>query len=297
MKPVFYFQFLFRKISRPAIPVFTGTLLAVFLFRSIISLPDGRLHLKFYDVGQGDAVFIRTPGGNQILVDGGPDGRVLEKLYADMPFFDRTIELIVLTHPHADHVGGLVEVLRRFKAKHIVYNAAAYESGVYRQFLSQVEEQAGNGAVVHHLGKDQRISLGDVSLEVLWPPLESTASTAANPNNLSLVSELRFKDFEVFLPGDQEQNEAARMLENVKIGSVEVLKVAHHGSKNGLNEQLLEVLKPQLAVISAGANNKYGHPHQQTLDRLRDGGIKVLRTDVDGTIEIVSDGQKFWLGR
>lgn len=294
----YYLKFIIQKAWRPIIPIFTGTLLAVFLFRSLISLPDGRLHLKFYDVGQGDAVFIRTPSGNQILIDGGPDSRILPKLYADMPFFDRTIELVILTHPHADHVSGLVEVLRRFKVEHIIYGPDDYDSNVYRQFISQTKEQVRRGAAVHHLGGGERISLGEVSLEMLWPPLESTASdTTSNPNNLSLVGELRFKGFKALLPGDQETDEAARMLSRLPLSPVEVLKVAHHGSKNGLNREALEILKPQLAVISVGANNKYGHPHQQTLDLLRSLAIPNRRTDVDGTVEVVSDGEKFWLRR
>lgn len=294
MNSRFYLRFLTKKLAKPAVFFLGGSLLAVFLLFSLMQLPDGRLHLKIYDVGQGDAIFIKTPKGNRLLVDGGPGDLVIEPLSWDLPLFDRSLDLVLLTHPHADHVGGLTEVLRRFKAKNIVFSAVDVKTATFRSFLDEAARQGREGAKVSAVKKGDRILIGGVTLNILWPENEEPVNVN-NENNLSIVSQLNFGNFNVFLPGDQEKDEFGRMAGKTKMEAVEVLKVAHHGSKNGLDRRVLETLRPQIGVISAGRGNKYGHPSPETINLLDDFSAKIYRTDVVGTVEIVSDGSKFWL--
>lgn len=289
----YYFQFLLKKTWKPVIPIFTGTLLSIFLIGNLNVFPDGNFHLKVYDVGQGDSIFIKTPKGSTVLIDGGPDDRVIKDLSWDLGFFNHTLDAVILTHPHADHVAGLTAVLKRFKVRRIIFDSSG-ESRTFQAFISEVERQKNKGAEVYEVKSGDRIRLGEASLDILWPR-EDESSVSANPNNFSIVSLLKFHDFEALLPGDQEFSEAEKMLTEVKLPIVEVLKVAHHGSKNGLNSKIISVLRPQISIISVGKNNKYGHPSPQTLKLLTDFGSKILRTDLDGTVEVVTDGAKVWL--
>lgn len=289
----YYFQFLIKKTWRPIIPIFTGTLLAVFLIGSLNVFPDGNLHLKIYDVGQGDSIFIKTPKGSTVLIDGGPDDQVLKNLSWDLGFFNRTIDVMILTHPHADHVTGLTDVLKRFNVRRIIFDSPG-ESLTFKAFVRETERQKKAGAEVYTVKSGDRVKLGETSLDILWPEVVES-STSANPNDLSIVALLRFRDFEALLPGDQEVGEAEKMLATVKVPAVEVLKVAHHGSKNGVSRKILSLLRPKISIISAGKNNKYGHPSPQTVKMLQDFGSKLLRTDLNGTVEIITDGSKIWL--
>ncbi len=289
----YYFQFLIKKTWKPVIPIFTGTLLAVFLIGSLNVFPDGNLHLKFYDVGQGDSLFIKTPKGSTVLIDGGPDDQVMKSLSWDLGFFNRTIDVMILTHPHADHVTGLTAVLKRFNVRRIIFDSPG-ESLTFKAFISEVERQKKAGAEVYSVKSGDRIRLGETSLDILWPKV-TESSTSANPNNLSIVSLLKFRDFEALLTGDQEVAEAEKMLYSVAVPNIEVLKVAHHGSKNGLSAKILSALRPEVAIISVGKNNRYGHPSPQTLKLIADFGSKLLRTDLNGTVEVITDGTKVWL--
>ena len=291
----YYFQFLIKKTWKPVIPIFTGTLLSIFLIGSLNVFPDGNLHLKVYDVGQGDSLFIKTPKGSTVLIDGGPDDQVMKSLSWDLGFFNRTIDVVILTHPHADHVTGLTDVLKRFKVRRIIFDSPG-ESLTFKAFISEVERQRKAGAEVYTVKSGDRIRLGETSLDILWPPT-GELSASANPNDLSIVSLLKFRDFEALLPGDQEVSEAEKMLYSVEVPNIEVLKVAHHGSKNGLSRKILSLLRPEIAIISVGKNNRYGHPSPQTLKLLADFGSKLLRTDLNGTVEVITDGTKVWLKR
>jgi len=289
----YYFQFLIKKTWKPVIPIFTGTLLSIFLIGSLNVFPDGNLHLKVYDVGQGDSLFIKTPKGSTVLIDGGPDDQVMKSLSWDLGFFNRTIDVVILTHPHADHVTGLTDVLKRFKVRRIIFDSPG-ESLTFKAFISEVERQRKAGAEVYTVKSGDRIRLGETSLDILWPPT-GELSASANPNDLSIVSLLKFRDFEALLPGDQEVSEAEKMLYSVEVPDIEVLKVAHHGSKNGLSQKILSALRPEIAIISVGKNNRYGHPSPQTVKMLQDFGSKLLRTDLNGTVEVITDGTQVWL--
>ncbi len=245
---------------------------------------ENNLLVRFYDVGQGDAILIQK-GTAQILIDGGPNNRILTYLGRDLLPWDREIELLVLTHPHADHLTGLISVLERYQVKQILYYPSRYDTKGYQKFLESIQNE---GAKVFFASSGGSITVGEISLQILWPTANFHSD---NVNNESLVMLLDYQEFEVLLLGDAEKDVQRSLSVNADI---EVIKVAHQGSADGAGESLLRASKPELAVISVGAGNRYGHPHQQTLSLFDNYGIRVLRTDLDGAITVGSDGRGFW---
>lgn len=252
-------------------------------FKAILSGENGFL-IRFYAVGQGDAILIQE-GNSQILIDGGPNDDILSYLGRDLLPWDREIELIVATHPQADHITGLIGVLERYKVEKVLYYQSAYDTKTYERFLEAVKNE---GAQVLSASAGGQIQVGELLLQIMWPTANFKAK---NVNDESIVAVLDYKNFEVLLLGDAEQRVQKQLFINVDI---EVVKMAHHGSWNGTYEPLLRAIAPDLAIISVGANNQYGHPHNQTLGLLAKIGLPLLRTDLDGTIVVKSDGYDFW---
>lgn len=285
-------------VSLPAInrktieKLILGTLLGTFLLvfwtsKSHFSadLSGGNdLLVRFYDIGQGDSILIEK-GATQILIDGGPNDRILTHLGRDLLPWDREIELLVLTHPHADHLSGLISVMERYQIRKILYFPSIYDTVGYKKFQERVKNE---GAEVLSGQSGGEIKVGELSLQILWPTANFRSN---NVNNESLVMLLDYQDFEVLLLGDAEKDIQSRLSVNIDI---EVIKVGHHGSSNGSYEPLLRASAPELAVISVGAGNRYGHPHKQTLDLFDKIRIPILRTDLNGTITVGSDGRGFW---
>jgi len=266
----------------------------ILLCASLVSLPDGKLHLVFCDVGQGDAIYVRTPGGEDILVDGGPNDKVLSCLSNHMPFYDRTIEMIFLSHPQADHLNGLISVLERYNVDYFISSGIGSGTEGYTKLASLLKNKNVQQKTETTGGK---INLDGIVLKTIWPSEEEEkvlgASTSESSiNTLSLILELSYGQFTALLTGDADQTVQKLISPISQIGQISVLKVPHHGSKTALLESFLAEIKPQLAVISVGKNS-YGHPSDVALKQLNDIGAKILRTDKDGEIEIVSDG-KTW---
>jgi competence protein ComEC len=260
-----------------------------------VSLPDDRLHVSFLDVGQGDAILIQK-GSQQVLVDGGPSPQaVCLGLGEKMPFWDRTIELVVLSHPSADHVTGLVEVLNRYRVEQVLYPEMAFESGVYDEWLGLVEEK-GIKATLAQAG--QQIDLGEgVLIEVLNPPDPPLSDTDSDVDNNAAVLRLSLDEVSFLLTADIMWEAEFELLYNRTNLRSTVLKVAHHGSNTSTTPEFLAVAHPELAVISVGADNEYGHPTEEVLERLRGlvGEENIYRTDEDGTVEFITDGERLWL--
>lgn len=254
---------------------------------------DGKLHVYFCDVGQGDGIFIRSPKGLDIVVDGGPDDKILSCLSNHMPFWDRTIELVILTHPHEDHLSGLIPILKRYTVLSFYTENSSSQTPSYQELTKLIDEKK---IVKKNLMAGDRLILKDgVSLLTIWPPVfdqvVDQGKTDLDANSLSLVELLTFGNFSALLTGD------AVSFSTQRIGRVDVLKIPHHGSSKNLGEEALAAIGPKLAVISVGQNNRYGHPAKETLGLLKQLGINVLRTDQDGEVEIISDGQKWGIQR
>lgn len=252
---------------------------------------ESNLKMAFFDVGQGDSAFVEAPEGYQILIDGGPDSAVLEKLAKIMPFWDRTIDLIVLTHPEADHLTGLLEVLERYEVKNILWTGVVRDTAEYREWRELILKE---GAEIRIAKAGQSISLGDrAKIKVLHPFENWEGKEARDSNYTSLVLRLDFGDNSFLFTGDAYSfQEKEMILRGVALDS-DVLKVGHHGSKTSSSEEFLEKVSPQFAVVSAGKGNSYGHPHSEVLERLEKYGIKISRTDLEGDIKIISNGKTY----
>lgn len=267
--------------------------LSVFAFstHSIASQKDGLLKVYFLDIGQGDSEFIETPSGRQILIDGGPDNKVLEKLGWVMPFYDHDIDMVIASHPHADHIVGLIDVLNRYEVKSIVQAKEVYDSPQYTAWENAV---SGEGAHNIEAIAGKVIDFGDgVTLRLLYP-FESVAGTKTKtPHDDMVVAMLEYGSFRVLLAGDMEakvENKIMFIGDNLR---ADVLKVGHHGSKTSSSESFLKAVNPTLGFIEVGKDNQYHLPSPYILQRLEDFGIKYYRTDLDGDKEVISDGSKY----
>lgn len=252
-----------------------------------------KTRLVFCDVGQGDGILIAS-GSKQVVVDGGPDNKILSCPEDKMPFWDRTIELMVLTHPQKDHMAGLLDVLARYKVRMIVLTGVKNNTQIFKAWEEAVQKE---GAKIYTPDINDQFLLQGPTLKqgrtlvltVLWPSKEMIGKWTQNPpsdlNQTSIVMRLDFgpsADGCAYLTGDIPKE----ILENLIDRSCQILKVAHHGSKTGTNEKILDLAKPQTAVIQVGRDNRFGHPHQQILDMLSQRAIKILRNDISGTIEL-----------
>jgi competence protein ComEC len=245
------------------------------------------LTVNFFDVGQGDATFIETPGGHQILIDGGPSLAILEKLGKVMPFWDRTIDLIVLSHPEKDHMAGLLEVLKRYKVQNILWTGVLRDTPEYEEWASLIKKERAD---VFMARAGEKIVSGAVEMAVLYPYESLENDFLQDSNETSVVAKLQYGRNSLLFIGDiGQETEKKLSLGSANIDS-DVLKIAHHGSRFSSSEEFIKKVSPSVALIGVGAQNSYGHPTKEVLDRLHKYGINILRTDINGDIKIVSDG-------
>jgi len=270
-------------------------LAAILVSATTASMPDDKLRVSFLDVGQGDAILIQQ-GNQQILVDGGPSPQAISlELGSKMPFWDRTIDLVVLTHPDSDHLAGLVEVLRRFQVKQVLYPDLESESSLYDEWLKLIEAKNMEHTIAR---AGQHIDLGaGAVIKVLHPQITHLTGTESDTDNNGVVLRLSMDNVSFLLTADIGQEAEFELIaDRVELSST-VLKVAHHGSDTSTTSEFLAVVNPQLAVISAGADNKFGHPSEGVLERLKErlDPENIYRTDEQGTIEFITDGQRLWV--
>lgn len=298
-KPGFFQKTWFLDALHTKVLIGAAVILLVLAFFVWQGVPDGRLHVVFLDVGQGDAIFIETPAGRQVLVDGGPSEPVLlSQLGRQMPFWDRTLDVMVLTHPDLDHVTGLIPVLERYQVDTVIHRQIEMDSEPYDYWLGLVEAE---GAAVYrgeaglHLALDQGLEM-----TVLYPGAALADLHEENANNYSIVARLTYGAVSVLLTGDIEAEVERQLVGAHRVGAIResplrstVLKVAHHGSCTSTTEEFLEMVDPEIAVISVGEENRFGHPCPEVLGRLAD--LPIYRTDEHGTVEVVSDGTRVWV--
>ncbi len=245
------------------------------------------LEVYFFDIGQGDAIFMQLPDGNQILVDGGPSYQILSKLSQVMPFWDRSIDMVILTHPHADHVSGLIDVLDRYEIGAILESGVFYDTAEHQAWGEKVNREGGRRVIAR---QGQSFKIGQLFVMDVLAPLESFAGKrVSNPHDANIVLKVNYGQEKVLLTGDMEKGLELQMLSERNDVDVDVLKVGHHGSKTSSTQVFLERVSPELAIIQVGKGNRYGHPYQEVLDRFKSLNISLLRTDVDGDIELLVD--------
>lgn len=249
------------------------------------------LTMTVFDIGQGDGIFLESPNGNRVLIDGGPDDAVLAKLGSTLPFWNRTIDLVILTHPHADHAAGLIAVAKRYHIGRVLESDVNYATPEYREWHTLLQQKhipitiAHRGQIVHLAPQTQ--------LNILAPFDSFVGKSPKNIHDAMIVAKLRDGSATALLTGDAEKPLEYQMLfagDNLKS---DILKVGHHGSKTSTAPDFIAAVAPRYAVISVGRKNRYGHPHHQTLDTLAKFGIKTFRTDQEGDMRFESDGRAF----
>jgi len=266
-------------------------ILNIVIFYSIYYISGSGLVVAFLDVGQGDAIFIKTPDGHQMLVDGGANSGVLRELGKVMPFYDRSIDVVIATHADQDHIGGLVEVLKRFKVDLFIETNTTSTSAVYMELENLIKEKNIKKEIIT---SPEILTLGSgVEFNILYP----TQNTAGwDTNDASIVGKLIYGNNSLLLTGDLPQNMEKYLVG--KYGSFlksDVLKIAHHGSKNSNSEIFIGTVSPAYSIISAGINNRYGHPNKEALDILNQFGSQILKTMDGGMVEFKSDGENLIL--
>ena len=258
-----------------------------------LSQPDGDLHVAFLDVGQGDATFIQTPSGRQILIDGGPLPSVInDHLGRQIPFWDRDVDIVVATHPDADHVAGLPGVFDRYGVGRLITNGQQADEQSYLALLVAAQE---NETPIHAATAGEVIAIGDgVQLEILHSGNQIPATSDRSDNDNSVAIRLLYGSFSLLLTGDAGESAEREMLSSGRPLASLVYQAGHHGAKTSSTTAFLEAVRPQYIVVSAGEGNRFGHPHEELLQRAADVGAAVLRTDKLGTIEVITDGKALW---
>jgi len=249
---------------------------------------SGILKVSFLDIGQGDAIFIEAPNGNQVLIDGGSNRAVLKELGKVMPFYDRTIDVVIATHPDKDHIGGLVEVLKNYRTDMVMESGVSSDTGVYQELEKTIADKKLPRILAR---RGMSLNLGDgVRLNILFPDRDTEGWET---NTASIVAKLVYGNNSFLLTGDSPiaiENYLS-MIDGQNLKS-DVLKAGHHGSRTSTSESFASLVSPQYAVISAGKNNQYGHPHKEVLDILEKIKAVILKTYENGTISFSSDGER-----
>ena len=274
---------------------------AIFIVLGILFILEsqkvGKLRLIFCDVGQGDGMLIVTPKGSQVVVDSGPGSKIVDCLGENMPFWDRTIEMMILTHPQQDHMEGQVEIFNRYHVERVIWSGVENTTALFSAWQKLLVAEKSQV----HLGRTgDKLKLDKIVFDVLWPTTEmSNVWKIAPPsdiNDSSVVVRLEYnpdtgsgKAICAYLTGDLPKE----ILEGLINKQGQILKISHHGSKTGTNEEILEKADPKIAVIQVGSKNRFGHPRKEVLDLLISKGIEILRNDTSGAIEIDTDGRSY----
>lgn len=239
----------------------------------------------FFDVGQGDSMMIETKSGKQILIDAGPDEKVLTKLGEVMWPWDRTIDAIILTHPDSDHITGVASILTRYHVDR-VYKTGVKSPTIIAKIIDREQTEEHIPTTFVRVG--DHLIFDDVTLDVMWPRETDVTHSTTDRNNSSIVLRMIYGQTSVLFTGDVE--EPSEHIFSSRIGNIDVLKIGHHGSVSSTSTDLLKQIKPQIGIISVGEKNKYSHPHPVILDRLRKQQVEILRTDREGDILLTTDG-------
>lgn len=272
--------------------------LAVFsllIWSFALTIPDQNVHVSFLNIGQGDAILIEK-GTQQILVDGGPNPQAtILALSKKMPFWDRQIDVAVLTHPDADHLSGLAQILDRYRIGYILSDNVTNDSPLYQDWLEVIQEQQ-IPSVPAYAGQNIIVG-GNVIVSVLNPQNTPAAVPQEDLNDRSVVLRVQAGKVSFLLTGDLGTNAEKELIRDRASLKSTILKVGHHGSSSSTGDEFLRVVAPDIAVISVGQNNHYGHPNPQVFLNLQQqlGDNNIFRTDRDGTIEFITNGDKLWV--
>ena len=244
---------------------------------------SGKVEINFYDIGQGDGIMVEAGNDIQVVIDGGPSDKMVEKIGKDLPFYDRQIELMIMTHPDKDHLGGLVDVLKYYQVEQVLITGIECDTAVCQEFNKIIREK---NIPVKIAQAGQIINLGEGTYLGIFSPRENLFGRKfKDDNDTSIVAKLISNGRSALFTGDIGFKVENELMEgNTNLDS-DILKVSHHGSKYATSSKFLEATSPQIAVISVGKNS-YGHPAEELLSRINDYGAAIKRTDLDGDVKM-----------
>src|SRR3972149_6266580 len=275
-------------------------LMTYFIWSLVLADTNNQLKVAFLDVGKGDAIYIEAPNGRQMIIDGGLPGALLPALSKVMPFSDRSIDVIVVTNPDQDHFAGFLVLLDTYESGAVIESGTFNKSKIYARLEAMINEKEIPKIIAR---RGLKVDLGaGVYLDILFPDRDVSGW---DPNDGSIISKLVYGETSIMLTGDSTKKTESYLpggpatkcigCPDHQVLKSDILKIGHHGSRTSTSESFVSLVDPDYAVISSGADNTYGHPHQETLDTLNKFGIKTLRTDQLGMIIFESDGQKIEL--
>lgn len=263
------------------------SLSTIFVWRLVFAQHEGA-DVIFFDIGQGDSALISESNNVQILIDGGPSGAVMSKLGSAMPWGDNTIEIVIVTHPDKDHIAGLVDVFERYNIGTVIATMVPHSLAEYQEIKRLINQK--NIPVVH-IKAPQRIFLEQGSyLDIIYPFDVSNITEKDSTNAKSIVGRFIYGSTSVLFTGDLEIPQETELLFKQLNVSADILKVGHHGSKTSSGDDFLDAVNPIIAVISSGKNNRYGHPHEEAIQRILQKNIKIMRTDEQRDILLHTNG-------
>ncbi|HSW58743.1 MAG TPA: DNA internalization-related competence protein ComEC/Rec2 [Dehalococcoidales bacterium] len=255
------------------------------------TLPDSRLHVSFLDIGEGDAILIQSAGQN-ILVDGGLSPHALvRELSRKLPFWDRRLSLVILTHPHLDHLTGLVEALKRYQVQQVLAPNIHASTSMYSEWQS-ILERKNLPMTLAEKGQQVKLKNG-TCIEILNPGRTDYSGDKEEVDSAGIVAKITYGEHSFLLTADIDQETEMKLLKARANIRCTILKVAHHGSRSSSSPGFLSATQAQFVVISSDAGNRYGHPSPEVLKRME--GRVVYRTDLSGTIEFTTDGERMWV--
>lgn len=255
-------------------------ILLTYIYYFIVNCENLVPEIDFFDIGQGDASLIKLPNHKALLIDGGPDNLVIRRLGETLPFYQRKIDLVILSHPHDDHILGLIEVVKRYKIAALIYMRQNEAPDLLNYLLKVARHKNVN---IIELKDSASMNLGsNCKLKVINP---ETLEIKEDPNN-SLIARINCPGLSALFTGDNNSSVEEELLKTSEDWSAQIFKAAHHGSKTANSEAFLSVVNPQLFIISVGLLNSFGHPHLEVISRVLEQGIKIKRTDKEGTIKI-----------
>ena len=283
--------------SRPGnqLTILFVIILLVGSFAQIVKQPtaaEGQFRISVLDIGQGDAILLDTPHGQHILVDSGPLADTVGVLgrYLTSP---HEFRLVIASHNHSDHIGGFPAILREYATQEVWMSGSISTTAVYTKWLQAVKDSQ---AKVRLVSTGMQEVIDGLTIDVVHPMSTMEGIRLEQEHDSTVAVKVSYGAVSILLTGDMAENHEADMLSKDRaILGATILKVAHHGSKYGTSDTFLEAVHPQVAVISVGAGNKFGHPHQETLDRLAKSAVPVYRTDQNGTVQFTTDGARLWV--
>jgi competence protein ComEC len=259
-------------------------------YRIVLLRQLGKLEIYMLDVGQGDSILIHTPDGGYGLIDGGRGQVVLSQLAEVLPIGDRRLDFVLATHPDADHIEGLISIVQNYQVQKIFITKNSTNSGVYAELKSAIGQR---GIENFEIKDTNDFRLGCcTNFNILWPRETMDGYHESETNRLSTAVLLSYKNFRMFLAGDLPTPEELDSVQDLENRDITVLKVGHHGSRTSTSSEFLNKTKPELALISDGINNSYGHPHSEVLENLVEHNVKIFRTDQIGRISLDTDGEE-----